>query len=317
MGDMSRSDASSSRLQIYGSLKGKGDDTLGHHNPPLPDLSAFLSQEELDESVNLARQAIGHHPSEERSVVEASVTPATTSNVPPSTSGEWFSSHSPVPFAPPSAAQTSSEVPVVHSNRKVHTASTQEDNMIRNNTEGLNHRNSPSKSAPYGLETQSKKEFLNKAADFIEELSSLFKANSSKRVRPRSCKAHRSRVQNKTMSEETTYPLSSDSRERAVLPPEAETDRPDPPVPPVTHHPVAQQDAGSELREFQDCGLTREERIDFVSQEEGDRAQRTQQTEPACGPPHFIQRLKSREVPEGSKVRLDCIVQGHPAPEVR
>lgn len=313
---MSHSDASSSRLQIYGSLKVKGDDTLGHRDPPLPDLSAFLSQEELDESVNLARQAIGHEPSEERTGVKAALTSATTSNIPPSMSGQWFSNHSPVPFVPHSATQTSSEIPVVHSNRKVHKASTQED-KIRNNTEGLNHQNSPAKSAPYGLETQSKKEFLNKAADFIEELSSLFKANSSKRVRPRSCKTHRSRVQNKTQSEDTICPLSSDSRERAVLPLEVEKDRPDPPVPPVTRHPVAQQDPGRELVEFQDCGVTQQERFDFVSQEERDPAESLHQAEPACGPPRFVQKLKSREVPEGSKVQLDCIVQGHPAPEVR
>ncbi|XP_017279809.1 myopalladin isoform X2 [Kryptolebias marmoratus] len=314
---MSRSDASSSRLQIYGSLKGKGEDTLGHHDTQLPDLSAFLSQEELNKSVNLARQAIGHEPSEERAEVKASVTSGTTSSISPSESGEWFSNHSPVPFAAPSIIQPSPEEPVVHSaftsNRKTHKVSTQEDNVIRNNrdsTEGFNHRNSPAKSAPYGLETQSKKEFLNKAADFIEELSSLFKANSSKRVRPRSCKAHRSRVQNKNQSEETIYPLSSDSRERAILPPEAaEEERP---VPAVSH-----QDLGSEPVEVQDCGVTKEEQFDSVSQEAGDLAESPRPAEPACEPPHFIQKLKSREVPEGSKVRLDCIVRGHPVPEVR
>ncbi|XP_037533776.1 myopalladin [Nematolebias whitei] len=314
---MSRSDASSSRLQIYGTLKGKGDDALGHHDTPLPDLSAFLSQEELDKSVNLARQAIGHEPSEERAEAKASVT-SVPSNISPSVSGEWFSNHS-VPVVPPSINQPSSEVPVVFSaftsNRKMHKPSLQENNMIQNSrdsTEGFNHRNSPAKSAPFGLETQSKKEFLNKAADFIEELSSLFKANSSKRVRPRACKAHRSRVQNKNQSEETTDPLSSDSRERAILPLEMER-----PNLVVSHHPVVQQDVGSELMDFQDYGLTKEERFDLVSQDVGDQAESPHQAELACEPPHFIQKLKSREVPEGTKVRLDCIVRGHPVPEVR
>lgn len=315
---MSRSDASSSLLQIYGTLKGKGEDALGHHDaPPLPDLSAFLSQEELDKSVDLARQAIGHEPSEERAEAKASVT-SVTSSVSPSVSGGCFSNHS-VPFAPPSISRPCSEAPVVFSafaaNRKMHKPSVQEDHVIqssRDSTEGFNHRSSPAKSAPFGLETQSKKEFLNKAADFIEELSSLFKANSSKRVRPRACKAHRSRVQNKNQSEETTDPLSSDSRERAVLPLEAER-----PNPVVSHHPVVQQDLGSELVDFQDCGATKVERFDSVSQDVGDHAESPHQAEPACEPPHFIQKLKSREVPEGTKVQLDCIVRGHPVPEVR
>lgn len=39
--------------------------------------------------------------------------------------------------------------------------------------------------------------------------------------------------------------------------------------------------------------------------------------EPIGQPPRFTQKLKSREVPEGTKVQLDCIVVGIPAPEVR
>uniref|UniRef100_A0A3Q1JSH5 Myopalladin n=1 Tax=Anabas testudineus TaxID=64144 RepID=A0A3Q1JSH5_ANATE len=233
--EMSRSDGSSTRLQIYGSLKGKAEDSVGNSDPQLPDLSAFLSQEELDKSVNLARQAIGHEPHEERGEVKTS------------------------------------------------------DNMIRNSresSEGFNDLNRPAKTTSYGLETQSKKEFLNKAADFIEELSSLFKANSSKRVRPRACKGHRSRVQNKSQNDGTVCPLSSDNRERAVLPMEVEKEGLRPEV----------------EEEAENCALTEASYPAEAS---------------VCEPPRFIQKLKSREIPEGSKVQLDCIVRGHPVPEVR
>ncbi|XP_040905683.1 myopalladin isoform X2 [Toxotes jaculatrix] len=339
--EMSRSDASSTRLQIYGSLKGKAEDSVGHSDPQFPDLSAFLSQEELDKSVNLARQAIGHEPHEERAEVKASVAPLTPSSsiasvsVSASTSPSVpFANPSPAPFAAPSTvsftqpAPDFKELPAAHttftSDRKMHKASTRQDNMIRNSrdsSEGFNDFNRSARNAPYGLETQSKKEFLNKAADFIEELSSLFKANTSKRIRPRACKAHRSRVQNKSPNDGTLYPLvSSENRERAVMPAEVEKERPSPAV---SHQPEVQLDSGTGHVEYQDCRITEEQQYDCVTQEVEEEAESCALTEtpypaePVCEPPHFIQKLKSREVPEGSKVQLDCIVRGLPAPEVR
>lgn len=336
--EMSRSDASSSRLQIYGSLKGKNEDSVGHNDPQFPDLSAFLSQEELDKSVNLARQAIGHESHEERAEAKAPVTPLTPSNI----SSDSVSSSeppivplanpSPAPFAAPSTvpftqpAPELKELPATHttfaSERKMHKASTRQENMIRNSrdsSEGFNDFNRPARNAPYGVETQSKKEFLNKAADFIEELSSLFKANSSKRVRPRACKTHRSRNQNKSQNDGTLYPLGQDNRERAVMPVEVE----ERPSPAVSNQPEVQLDSGIGHMEFQDCRITEEQQYDSVSQEVQEEAESCALTEtpypaePVCEPPHFIQKLKSREVPEGSKVQLDCIVRGLPVPEVR
>nr|XP_033469224.1 myopalladin isoform X2 [Epinephelus lanceolatus] len=334
--EMSRSDASSSRLQIYGSLKGKAEDSVGHNEPQLPDLSAFLSQEELDESVNLARQAIGHEPREERAEVKASVVPLTHSNV----SASAYSSEPPsVPFAAPFAATSAvpftqpapelKELPAVHttftSDRKMHKASTRQENMIRDtrdSAEGFNDFNRSARNAPYGPETQSKKEFLNKAADFIEELSSLFKANSSKRVRPRACKSHRSRTQNKSQNDGTVYPVCPDNRERSAMPAEVEKERSSPVV---SHYPEARLDSGIGRVEFQDSRIIEGQQYDSVFQEveEEEVAESCALTEtpypaePACEPPCFIQKLKSREVPEGSKVQLDCIVRGLPVPEVR
>ncbi|XP_059179876.1 myopalladin [Centropristis striata] len=326
--EMSRSDASSSRLQIYGSLKGKAEDSVAHNDPQFPDLSAFLSQEELDKSVNLARQAIGHEPREERSEVKASVAPS--SNLSSVSSSEPPS----VPFANPSPAPSTAPfaLPASHttltSDRKMHKASARQDNMTRNTRdagEGFENFDRTARNAPYGMETQSKKEFLNKAADFIEELSSLFKANSSKRVRPRSCKPHRSRNQNKTQNTDgTVYVLGPDSRERSSMAVEGEQERPSPAV---SHQPEEQLDSGIGHVEFQDSRITEEQQYQPVSQEveeeEEEQAESCALTEspypaePACEPPCFIQKLKSREVPEGSKVQLDCIVRGLPVPEVR
>uniref|UniRef100_A0A672SS61 Myopalladin n=1 Tax=Sinocyclocheilus grahami TaxID=75366 RepID=A0A672SS61_SINGR len=237
---------SPSRL-VYGTLKEKADDT----EPQLPDLSAFLSQEELDKSVDLACKAFSSDPRERE---------------------ERSDTHPPTSHCNLPSIQT----PI-------------QDNVIRNvrsAREPAADFRRPQRNAPYGLETQSKKEFLNKAADFIEELSSLFKAGSSKRIRPRAGKTHRSRFQNKTQLDGTLYSINAEDRERPIL-------------------------LNQQMEEPQEkSGVTEEPQEPALIQTESSE-------EPVCEPPHFIQKLKSREVPEGSKVQLDCIVRGLPAPEVR
>lgn len=334
----SRSDASSHR-QFYRPLKSKAEDSVGHNDPQFPDLSAFLSQEELDKSVNLARQAIGHETREEGAEVKASVPPSNASNLHTSS----LSSPEPpslpsanAPAAPPAApvSQPSSkfkEAPAAHikhtPDRKMTKSSAQQENLITNSkdpSDGFNDFNRLGRNTPYGPETQSKKEFLNKAADFIEELSSLFKANSSKRIRPRACKSHRNRNQNKMQGDEMLDPLSTDARERVAMPIEEEEEKEkEKACPAVSHQTQVQPDSGAGHVEFQDSRLTEEQQCSTVGQDvEKDAESRsleesTHPDNPVSERPHFIQKLKSREVPEGSKVRLDCIVRGIPAPEVR
>lgn len=95
------------------------------------------------------------------------------------------------------------------------------------------------------------------------------------------------------------------------------------PSPAVSHQPEVQLDSGIEHVEFQDSRITEDLQYDSVCQEaeEAESCALTETpsypAEPVCEPPHFIQKLKSREVPEGSKVQLDCIVRGLPVPEVR
>lgn len=313
-----RADASPSHLQIAGSLKTKPDDPAGHSDVHFPDLSAFLSQEELDKSVNLARQAIGH---EDRAEASTSLTPSTPSNHSLfSASSEPLcvplANHSAAPFAAP----TNQPLPEFNKapahisfapDPKMHRPSSGRDSVIRNSRdsgEGIHDSSRVGRNAPYNLETQSKKEFLNKAADFIEELSSLFKANSSKRIRPRACKGHRSRIQNKSQSDGSVDPLSQDPRERVVLSTEEERERP---YPAVSHPAEEQPDTGT--GQLPDRRITEEPQPNFADQE----AQKESEGRVSAEPPHFIQKLKSREIAEGSKVQLDCIVRGFPLPEVR
>ncbi|XP_016342798.1 myopalladin isoform X2 [Sinocyclocheilus anshuiensis] len=252
----------SPRRLVYGTLKEKADDT----EPQFPDLSAFLSQDELDKSVDLACKAFSSDPRERE---------------------ERSDAHPPVSHYNLPSSKPTPETEVISERQTVQTPI--QDNAIRNvrsAREPAADFKRPQRNAPYGLETQSKKEFLNKAADFIEELSSLFKASSSKRIRPRACKTHRSRFQNKTQLDGTSYSIDAEDRERPIL-------------------------LNQQMEEpMEKSGVTEEPQEPALIQTESSE-------EPVCEPPHFIQKLKSREVPEGSKVQLDCIVRGLPAPEVR
>uniref|UniRef100_A0A671RAH8 Myopalladin n=1 Tax=Sinocyclocheilus anshuiensis TaxID=1608454 RepID=A0A671RAH8_9TELE len=271
----------SPRRLVYGTLKEKADDSGGKVDPQFPDLSAFLSQEELDKSVDLACKAFSSDPREreERSDTHP---PVSHSNVP---------SNKPTP-----------ETEVISERHTVQTPI--QDTAIRNvrsAREPAADFKRPQRNAPYGLETQSKKEFLNKAADFIEELSSLFKANSSKRIRPRTCKTHRSRYQNKTQLDGTSYSINTEDRERPIL------------LKQQMEEPVENSGVTEEPYEAEE---PQEPELEPVCEEPALIPPESSE-EPVCEPPHFIQRLKSREVPEGSKVQMDCIVRGLPAPEVR
>ncbi|XP_012987596.2 myopalladin isoform X1 [Esox lucius] len=356
--EMSRFD-SSWRL-VYGPLKGKEEDSAGQDEPQaqFPDLSAFLSQEELDKSVNLACQAIGREAREERPEAEAAVAPSTSSDTQldlklkellqthptflPERLPQLLSTHDSAIKTDESVHQTSQrsvQDNALRADGQTCPLSTIQDGAMKTSgvaRESLEDHKKPGaggKNMPaYGLETQSKKEFLNKAADFIEELSSLFKANSSKRIRPRSCKGHRSRA-NKGQADGGVYPLNTDDRERPVNLQnfEMEVLRADNPFsnqppevmgltmePALKHADLPTEDCRTNDPQYDDSGV--------LEADEGNEAESPVLVEvspgvytanPICEPPHFIQKLKSREVPEGSKVQLDCIVQGLPMPDVR
>uniref|UniRef100_A0A8C2PBN1 Ig-like domain-containing protein n=1 Tax=Capra hircus TaxID=9925 RepID=A0A8C2PBN1_CAPHI len=176
--ERSRAEPSSNPFH-FGGASGAAEGGGGQDD--LPDLSAFLSQEELDESVNLARLAINYDPLEKADEAQAR---------------KRFSSdqtkHSSISSFDPNFCQDNSRKSLQETKRPQYTS-----------------------------EAQSKKVFLNKAADFIEELSSLFKAHSSKRIRPRACKNHKSKLesQNQVIQENSSsFPDLSERRERSSVP---------------------------------------------------------------------------------------------------
>uniref|UniRef100_A0A8C8Z9Z1 Myopalladin n=1 Tax=Prolemur simus TaxID=1328070 RepID=A0A8C8Z9Z1_PROSS len=271
--ERSRAEPSSNPFH-FGSPSGAAEEGGGQDD--LPDLSAFLSQEELDESVNLARLAINHDPLEKTEEAQTR---------------KWLSSdqvkHSPKSSFEPNFCQDDPRSPT-SSKEKPQEA----------------------KRPQYCSETQSKKVFLNKAADFIEELSSLFKAHSSKRIRPRACKNHKSKLesQNKVVQENSSsFSDLSERRERSSVPIPIPADTRDNEV----NHALEQQEA--KRREAEQAASE----AAGADTTPGSSPSSLYYEEPLGQPPRFTQKLRSREVPEGTRVQLDCIVVGIPPPQVR
>ncbi|XP_006889076.1 PREDICTED: myopalladin [Elephantulus edwardii] len=271
--ERSRAEPSSNPFHFGGPGAAEG----GGGQDDLPDLSAFLSQEELDESVNLARLAINHDPLEKGDESQARKR----------LSSDQLK-HSPKSSFDPSFCQ---------------------DNNARS-PPGSSESPQEAKRPQYSSETQCKKVFLNKAADFIEELSSLFKAHSSKRIRPRACKNHKSKLesQNKAMQDSSSgFSDLSERRERSSVPIPIPTDTRDNEV----NHALEQQEA--KRREAEQAAN------DAAGGDTtpGSSPSSLYYEEPLGQPPRFTQKLRSREVPEGTRVQLDCIVVGIPPPQVR
>ncbi|KAM9197933.1 myopalladin [Dugong dugon] len=271
--ERSRAEPSSNPFH-FGSPSGAAEGEGGQDD--LPDLSAFLSQEELDESVNLARLAINHDPLEKADESQARKHLSSDQK-----------KHSPQSSFDPNFCQDNSQ-------------------SSTSCKESLQEAKKPQ----YSSETQSKKVFLNKAADFIEELSSLFKAHSSKRIRPRACKNHKSKLesQNKAMQESSSsFSDLSERRERSSVPIPIPADTRDNEL----NHALEQQEA--KRREAEQAAN------DTAGGDitPGSSPSSLYYEEPLGQPPRFTQKLRSREVPEGTRVQLDCIVVGIPPPQVR
>ncbi|XP_050754754.1 myopalladin [Gymnogyps californianus] len=283
--ERSRSEPASHNFH-YGNTSGDSDEVAAQDD--LPDLSAFLSQEELDESVNLARQAIDQNP------LETKQDELQAHSQHPSDQLKNTGKHK--QMAQSTALKTSDNG--LHSNFC-------QDHV--KNTKGSKGSSQDLKKQHLPSESESKKEFLNKAADFIEELSSLFKAHNSERIRPRTCKSYRSKIDSKNKPAQkgsSSLSSTSENRERLSIP-----------VPQDLENKA--EETFEQTDDQQAANLESINQLTSAELKPESESASVYSDEPIGQPPRFTQKLKSREVPEGTRVQLDCIVVGIPAPEVR
>ncbi|XP_007895543.2 myopalladin isoform X1 [Callorhinchus milii] len=271
-GEKSRSEAASKNF-YRGTKPGVSQDLESQGESS--DLSAFLSQEELDESVNLAQQAIAqcsHESKKDNTGIPG--------NRQVDSSGLLEKPHH-QPFHNENVNETTSSLETGYKKLKEEPKS------------------------PLVHESEAKKDYLSKAADFIEELSSLFKTQSSKRIRPRACKSPRSRSQSKTnsQSQKSSWPVDERERSHDSIP----VEKYDETISNVESEEITQTSIlASDTETLTPEPITTETQSTpvYIEETKGNR-------------PRFIQKLKSREAPEGSRVQLDCTVTGIPTPEVR
>ncbi|XP_059509153.1 myopalladin isoform X2 [Stegostoma tigrinum] len=290
--EKSRSEATSQHF-YYGSKSGVSQDLDGQDESP--DLSAFLSQEELDKSVNLAQEAIAQCSHEVKKDEKQIKVTCTTKDV--------YDTLKPAGNREILNSAGSSDFPEKLTSQPYHC----ENFSKRPSSSKESHRElrKQTKNTPYCTEAEAKKDYLSKAADFIEELSSLFKTTSTKRIKPRTCKNSRSRAQTKLGSQAQHSSWSVDERERVHVPFSAQLN--DKIITKEESEAIAQApviSAGTETLTTEAKATEIQSRPLYIEGIEGN-------------PPRFIQRLKSREAAEGSIVQLECIVTGSPTPEVR
>ncbi|ELR58662.1 Palladin, partial [Bos mutus] len=318
----------SSHDSFYDSLSDLLED--GENAAFFPGLSAFLSQEEIHKSLDLARRAIASSETDDCDCEEVpqccSPSPRSRPPAPPEARpGERASPGTPgarrqVPAAPPPAEQAE-HISSPASRRKPGVSPLlARPSYIRSlRKAGKQVAKAPGTTAkprstrPGRAGPQSP--LNDKAATLIEELTSIFREAAKPRTRSpdgESSSPDSGYLSPKNQPSDPRSASASQSPTRDQQDVEAEARPPAPghhptrdrqdveagarPPEPRRHHPVAQNVA---------------------------RPSHSPSSPPPCSAhhppaaPRFIQKLRSQEVAEGSRVHLECRVTGNPPPRVR
>ncbi|XP_008297170.1 palladin isoform X1 [Stegastes partitus] len=259
------------------------------------DLTAFLSADEINRSLDLAREAFGDkcesgdprpsNPSQPeqalQSVPSLPVPPQTTENLNTS---------------PNLHHQTKAPCPDDNAAVKVSSEAPSSEKVVRHKPLQPVYKQDKPRLLHEGLELNdrvaSATEFCSRAATFIEELSSIFKgaAHLEQQVEEDS-----SSPDSGYLSPRSQRPVPQGSASAPSLPPsqQEEAQYSQPETGPQPGGPVG---VAASVR-YQHSGAPT-----------------------AAGPlspPRFLQKLKSQEVAEGTPIRLECRVRGNPLPLVR
>ncbi|KAM6440051.1 palladin isoform 2-T2 [Liasis olivaceus] len=144
-----------------------------------------------------------------------------------------------------------------------------------------------------------KNKLCDKAATLIEELSSIFREAAKTRVE--SPDGNSSSPDSGYLSPKSKQLALSNSIRNPVL---EETSLE---ITPKNEIPKVTQD--------RECVLQRKEGSQISETDSQNQVAKESQNQ--LSPPRFIQKLRSQEVPEGNKVLLQCRVAGNPVPQVR
>ncbi|XP_041790733.1 palladin isoform X2 [Chelmon rostratus] len=275
------------------------------------DLTAFLSAEEINHSLDLAREAFGDQfecedpgpsnpTSQEQALQNVPSLPVPSKTTENLTTSPNLQHQTKAPCPDDSAAVEASSSQNALLSKPVQVSSeapSSTEKVVRHKPIQPVYKQDKPRLVHEGLELNdraaSATEFCSRAATFIEELSSIFKGS-----------AHlEQQVEEDSSSPDSGY-LSPRSR-RPV--PQGSVSAPS--LPPNQEEPQYSQPATSqEPQPGGSVGVAASARY----QNSG-----APTTHGPLSPPCFLQKLKSQEVAEGSPIRLECRVTGNPLPLVR
>ncbi|KAM9607877.1 palladin isoform 2-T2 [Trichechus inunguis] len=301
----------SSHDSFYDSLSDVQEE--GKNADFFPELSAFLSQEEINKSLDLARRAIANSQTEdfdsEKEVSQIFNTSPVSLCENPSHQeaklGEQTSSGRPqetrpTPAQPLAEEQTQSISSPVSKRKPASSPLLARPSYIRSlrkaEKQGGKTPNTTVKPKPrYQGKTGPQSQLCDKAANFIEELTSIFREAAKPRNRS---------PNGESSSPDSGY-LSPKTQPSALMSASA------------SHSPTEdQQESETEVKvpEARHCYQAHQDRAVPRSSVSHPPPQSALHCPSA---PRFIQKLRSQEVAEGSRVYLECRVTGNPTPRVR
>ncbi|KAM6135620.1 palladin isoform 2-T2 [Phoenicopterus ruber ruber] len=291
------------------------------------ELSAFLTQEEICKSLDIAREAIANSMKEDQNAAPDfthyfNTSPTSTSENPSFRDTELNEQHalqrpqassmisSAASHVLPGNQKEQSTAPqpasssVTVSRRQASTSPllTASPSFIRSlkhseeDGPGVPKTSPKSETASQG-EVPFRSKLCDKAATFIEELSSIFR--QAAKTRGRSPDGDSSSPDSGYLSPKKKQPVVSTSVNQEFDKPHQETE-PEAKLPGVHLN-------GEHFSERE--SITQSEMVlchPFINMEENQSS-----------PPQFTQKLRSQEVAEGNKVLLECRVAGNPVPDVR
>ncbi|XP_038572467.1 palladin isoform X2 [Micropterus salmoides] len=275
------------------------------------DLTAFLSAEEINRSLDLAREAFGDTiesecpgPSNPTSQEQAlqhvpsiPVPPQTTENLTPSPNLQ-HQTKAPCPDDNAAVEVSSSQNTPLKPTQVFSEAPSPPEKIVRHKPIQPIYKQDKPRLLHEGLQLNdraaSATEFCSRAATFIEELSSIFKGS-----------AHL----------EQQVEEDSSSPDSGYLSPRSQRPVPQGSVSVPALHPVQQEEIQNSqpvTRLEPQPGNSKIVAVSASYQHSG-----APTTQGALSPPCFLQKLKSQEVAEGRPIRLECRVRGNPLPLVR
>ncbi|KAK7133155.1 hypothetical protein R3I94_015142 [Phoxinus phoxinus] len=250
-----------------------------------PELSAFLSQDEMNFSLDLAREAM----SDAGDPNDLDEPPVSTEHLPlySETKDHTLQDSTSQSADATSGKVTSNQNMLLTRPNQPSTAPESPEKFICQKTIMPVYKQDRPRLVHGGLELNeraaSATEFCSRAATFIEELSSIFKGST--RVEQK--------VDEDSSSPDSGY-LSPRSHRLAMQ--------------------QAQPPSSSSSSSEHKLEAVQQSRVDVGSDEHQGRGV---SLDGPTAPPHFTQKLKSQEVAEGSPIRLECRVTGNPLPLVR